>query len=159
MKILIVDDDVISRKVMRSSCVNLGYKVVEAENGMEAWDAFQKYPIRIIISDWMMPGMDGLELCQRVRKSSAADYTFFFLVTGKKTSLEDFVTARGVGADDFIYKPVDFHVLRNQLEVAERMLTLINDEMDRFQRLKADHVISKNLKTGRQTPTEIRDII
>ena len=159
MKVLIVDDDAVSRKVMRSSCVNLGYKVVEAANGMEAWDAFQRYPIRIIISDWVMPGMDGLELCRKVRNSPVADYTFFFLVTGKKTDLEDFVTARGVGADDFIYKPVDFHVLRNQLEVAERMLKLINDEMDKFQRLKAEGLVTQRLKGGKPSSVETRDML
>ncbi len=151
MKILIVDDDVVSRKLMRSSCSNLGYKVVEASNGKDAWAAFQKYPIRIVISDWMMPEMDGLELCQKVRSSAASDYTFFFLVTGKKTSLEDFVTARGIGADDFIYKPVDFHVLRNQLEMADRMLRLLNERTDEFQRLKAEQVISKNLKSTKRS--------
>jgi DNA-binding response OmpR family regulator len=157
MKILIVDDDAVSRKLMRASCVNLGHKVVEASNGMEAWDAFLRYPIRIIISDWMMPGMDGLELCQKIRKSPASDYTFFFLITGKKTGLDDFVTARGVGADDFIYKPVDFHVLRNQLEVAERMLNLITEQMDKFQTLKAERIISKNLRLKEQASVESRD--
>ena len=154
MKVLIVDDDVISRKLMRSSCTNLGYKVVEASNGAQAWDAFQRYPIRIVISDWIMPGMDGLELCRKIRNSPASDYTFFFLVTGKKTGLEDYVTARGIGADDFIYKPVDFHVLRNQLEMAERMLKMINDEIDEFQRLKAEGLISRRYKANKKIRLE-----
>jgi DNA-binding response OmpR family regulator len=131
MKILIVDDNAVSRKVMKAMCTRLGYKVVEARDGAEGWDLFNKYPIRIIISDWMMPSLSGIDLCKKVRASQHSDYTFFFLVTGKKTSLEDFATARTAGADDFVYKPLDFYVLRNQINMAERMLSLINSEMDR----------------------------
>jgi len=131
MKILIVDDNAVSRKVMKAMCSRLGYKVVEARNGEEGWDLFNKYPVRIIISDWMMPEMNGVDLCKKVRASQHSDYTFFFLITGKKTSLDDFATARSAGADDFVYKPLDFYVLRNQINMAERMLSLINSEIDR----------------------------
>jgi DNA-binding response OmpR family regulator len=131
MKILIVDDNAVSRKVMKAMCSRLGYKVVEARNGEEGWDLFNKYPIRIIISDWMMPTLSGIDLCKKVRASQHSDYTFFFLITGKKTSLDDFATARSAGADDFVYKPLDFYVLRNQINMAERMLSLINNEIDR----------------------------
>ncbi len=131
MKILIVDDNAVSRKVMKAMCSRLGYKVVEARNGAEGWDLFNKYPVRIIISDWMMPSLTGIDLCKKIRASQHSDYTFFFLITGKKTSLDDFATARAAGADDFVYKPLDFYVLRNQIGMAERMLSLINSEMDR----------------------------
>jgi DNA-binding response OmpR family regulator len=127
MKVLIADDDIISQKIMKSICVRLGYKVVTTADGQEALDAFKRYPVRIIISDWMMPKLDGLALCQEVRKIPDKDYTFFFLITGRRKSIKDFSLAREAGADDFIYKPLDFHVFRNQMKVAERMLGLIKE--------------------------------
>lgn len=140
MKVLVVDDNAVSRKIMKATCESLGYKVVEAKDGEEAWEKFNTYPIRIVISDWVMPKCTGLELCQKIRKSPNADYTYFFLVTGLKTTFEDFDHARNEGIDDFIYKPLDFHVFRNQFEVAERMLSMISDNVDN----RAAH----KLKTG-----------
>lgn len=146
MKVLIVDDDVISRKILKATCLTLGCRVVEATDGKEAWELFNRYPVQIVISDWIMPEMDGLTLCQKIRHCSKGDYVFFFIITGKKTALEDFSKAREAGADDFIFKPIDYHVFRNQLAVAERMLNLIKDHLEEFRRLKAERVISSNLK-------------
>src|SRR5262245_58073166 len=128
MKVLIVDDDIISQKILKSICTRLGYKVVAAADGEQALHAYKRYPINIIISDWMMPKMDGLSLCERVRGMREHNYTYFFLVTGRRKSLSDFAMAREKGADDFIYKPLDFHVFRNQLKVAEKMLGLIDNQ-------------------------------
>jgi len=69
MKILIVDDDVISRRIMKAICVRLGYKVVTAPDGVEALDIFQRFPIRIVISDWVMPKLDGVGLCKAIRST------------------------------------------------------------------------------------------
>jgi len=103
--------------------MRLGYKVVTASNGVEALDIFKKYPISIVISDWVMPELDGLSLCRQVRQIPNKQ-SFFFLVTGRRKSLSDFAIARETGVDDFVYKPLDFHVFRNQLKVAERVLEL-----------------------------------
>ena len=128
MKILVVDDDLISQKIMKAICMRLGYKVVTATDGAEALEMFKRYPIRIVISDWVMPRMDGLALCQKIRKVTEKGQVFFFLVTGKRTALGDYNRAREAGVDDFLYKPVDIHVFRNQLAVAEQFLGLVTGE-------------------------------
>jgi DNA-binding response OmpR family regulator len=125
MKILIADDDAVSRKLIKNICVRLGYTVNEAHDGMKAWETYIRNPSRIVVSDWVMPGLDGLDLCQNIRKDKRPNYAFFFLITGKKTSLQNYTEAMEAGVDDFLYKPVDFHVFRNQLRMAERVLGLL----------------------------------
>jgi CheY-like chemotaxis protein len=138
VKILIADDNAVSRKIMRAMAERLGYRVVEAKSGVEAWRAFQRHPIRIVISDWMMPGMSGVELCQKIRSCPKSQSTFFFLISGKKTGLGDFAQAHAAGADDFIYKPLDFYVVRNQIERAEQTLGLLTRDLEHFHELR-DH--------------------
>lgn len=122
MKILIVDDDAVSRHVLKEMCERLGYRVGEAANADDGWMAFARQSPRIVISDWLMPRVSGIDLCKWVRQSPSREGTFFFLVSGKKTGLDDFDAARRAGVDDFIYKPVDFSVLRGQLAEAERAI-------------------------------------
>jgi sigma-B regulation protein RsbU (phosphoserine phosphatase) len=73
-----------------------------------------------MISDWMMPVMDGVSLCQKVREQTEIPRPFFFLITGKKKGLSNFSEALEAGVDDVIYKPVDFYVFKNQLQMAYR---------------------------------------
>lgn len=126
MDILVVDDDVVSREVMKAVCEELGYHVKTAENGADALAVFMESPFRIIMSDWVMPEMDGVELCRKIRELTEKTYTFFFLITGKKTKLRDYNAALQAGADDFIYKPIDPDVFRNQLRMAQRVLGLVD---------------------------------
>lgn len=108
---------------MKSICTKLGYTVTAVSDGAEALEEYRKRPTSIIISDWIMPLVDGLSLCERIRKMPIHDMRpFFFLVTGRRKTLSDYAQARDQGVDDFIYKPLDFHVFRNQLKVAERVL-------------------------------------
>lgn len=124
--ILIVDDDIVSRKVMKNICERLGYHVLESDNGEKALKIMKKKKVEILISDWIMPKLDGVTLCARVRANSAGASPFVFLITGKKKGLSNYAEAMNAGADDFVYKPVDFYVFRNQLQVAERALALAN---------------------------------
>jgi DNA-binding response OmpR family regulator len=121
MKILLVDDDVVTRKVLKRICEQIGCSVIEAENGEMAWNEWQKHRAKIVISDWVMPGMDGVELCKKIRAAQKDEYTFFFLVSDKKNDVEDFVCANESVADDFIYKPIDAFVLAKQLRLAAVM--------------------------------------
>ena len=81
MKILIADDDVMTRPLLGSALKKLGPSVQAAKNGNEAWQAWLTGEFPLIISDWMMPGVDGLEFCRRVRAESGADYTYLVLLT------------------------------------------------------------------------------
>ena len=119
--ILVADDDVITRKIVKNMCRSLGYNVLETDDGEKALKMMKRKRVEILISDWIMPNMDGLSLCEKVRGESAAA-PFIFLMTGKKKGLRNYAEAMEAGANDFLYKPVDFHVFRNQLQVAEEML-------------------------------------
>jgi len=100
----------------------LGYQVVAAANGKEAWEAFRKGRFRLVISDVLMPEMDGLELCRRIRKHKQSKYTYVVMITaliGKK----DYLEGMEAGADDFVTKPFDPDELKARLRVAERIIS------------------------------------
>ncbi len=121
-KILVVEDDPISSILLTTVLEKLGYEIVIAEDGNEAWDEFNKEPVRLIVSDWMMPGMDGLELCEKVRARSRTLYTYFILLTANRTTPENYALAAAAGVDDFLTKPLDREAIRMRLGVAERIL-------------------------------------
>jgi CheY-like chemotaxis protein len=120
--ILVADDDIISRKVVKSVCESLGYKVLESDNGEKALKTIREKHVDILVSDWIMPKMDGLSLCEKVRGETGEASPFIFLITGKKKGLKNYANALASGADDFLYKPVDAFVFRNQLQAAEKTL-------------------------------------
>jgi serine phosphatase RsbU (regulator of sigma subunit) len=123
MKILIAEDDKISQLLLASTLAKQGHEVVAAENGLEALEAFQKDYFPVLISDWLMPGMDGLALCRQIRKLQREDYTYIVLLTsleGKANYLEGMES----GADDFMNKPFDSDQLRSRIHVAERIIGL-----------------------------------
>lgn len=122
-KILIADDDPIATKVLRLSLQKLGHEVIVARDGAEAWEIFDEEPIRVVISDWMMPGLDGLQLCAKIRDRAHTAYTYFILLTGAHTSPEDYSLAMDSGVDDFLTKPFDPANLRARIRVAERILS------------------------------------
>lgn len=121
-KVLIAEDDPVSAKVLSVLLQRLGYETIIAQNGHEAWDAFHNAPVRIIVSDWMMPGMDGLALCEKVRAREKTLYTYFILLTANRTSADNYGLAAAAGVDDFLTKPLDREMLRMRLGVAERIL-------------------------------------
>src|SRR6185503_11109211 len=106
MNLLIAEDDLISRLMLTNMLTTLGYQVTAASDGEEAWALCQENTFEIIISDWMMPHTDGLELCRRLRARANMDYTYFILLTGKGERSER-LEALQVGADDFLSKPLD----------------------------------------------------
>ncbi len=123
MKILIAEDDPVSRAKLGALLKAQGHDVTATEDGMEAWGAWQIAQPRVVVSDWAMPEMDGLELCRRLRAHRADHYTYFMLLTATG-GRENFLSAMEAGIDDFITKPVDPEELRARLTVAERILGL-----------------------------------
>lgn len=123
MKVLIAEDDTASRMLLEHMVTKLGHEVVAVKDGMEAWKAFQKEHIPVLVSDWMMPRMDGPDLCRRIRAADRTRYTYIIVLTalgGKSNYLE----GMNAGADDFVTKPVDVDQLAARLRVAERVLSL-----------------------------------
>jgi len=123
MKILVVDDDVTTRVTLRGLLGTLGHEVTEAADGAAAWEALQRDWPPIVITDWLMPDPDGLELCRMIRAENRKRYTYVIMLTvvdGKGAFLE----GMKAGADDFLAKPFDAEQLAARLRVAERILGL-----------------------------------
>lgn len=116
------EDDPVSAKVLQVALSKFGYEPVIARDGNEAWDKFNQEPVRLIVSDWMMPGLDGLALCAKVRARTQTPYTYFILLTANHTSAENYEMASAAGVDDFLTKPLDREAIRMRLAVAERIL-------------------------------------
>ncbi|MGB6484403.1 MAG: diguanylate cyclase [Candidatus Acidiferrales bacterium] len=128
MKILIAEDDPVSRRVLEEFLKKWGYEVVAVANGADAWArlAAEGAP-RMAILDWMMPELEGIEICRLVRARSGRAYTFLILVTahGQRYSL---LAGLKAGADDYLSKPFDAEELRARLQVGERILRM-QDEL------------------------------
>jgi sigma-B regulation protein RsbU (phosphoserine phosphatase) len=123
MRILIADDDPVSLRLLARTLENWGHETVLARDGEEAWRLFQGGTIHVVISDWVMPGMDGLELVRRIRGLSGPAYVYVILLTAKAQP-SDLVEGMNAGADDFITKPFDQAELRVRLGAGERVVRL-----------------------------------
>ncbi|MGE0679976.1 MAG: SpoIIE family protein phosphatase [Candidatus Binatia bacterium] len=124
MKILIADDDAIPRRLLQAALVKAGHEVIVARDGAEAWQVLQSEEApRLAVLDWVMPGLDGLEVCRKVRQQGNAPYIYLILLTSKDRR-EDIVAGLGAGADDYLIKPFDPHELQARLRVGQRILDL-----------------------------------
>ncbi|WP_333780719.1 PP2C family protein-serine/threonine phosphatase [Aliiroseovarius salicola] len=121
--ILVVDDSRAQRMILCSSLKRQGFSVVEAGSGEEALERIKEEDIDLILSDWMMPGMDGLDLCRAFRAMERDKYGYFILLTSKS---EKGAVAQGldVGADDFLHKPVNAEELRARINAGGRIMSM-----------------------------------
>ena len=123
MKILIVEDERVSRMVLAAALEKLGHDVIEAEDGLVGWEQFEKNTPPVVVTDWAMPGLDGLQLCRKIRERDSASYTYVFILT-KLSGRDRFFEGMDAGADDFLTKPFDPAELAARLRVAQRILGL-----------------------------------
>jgi two-component system, NtrC family, sensor kinase len=123
MEILIVEDDFISRSLLKKMLMEMGHTVIEAENGLEGWRLLQSKRSKIVISDWLMPEMNGLELCKKIRAEGSKEYIYVILLTAKD-SKADLVDVFRAGADDYIPKPFDPEELRARVMTGVRVIDL-----------------------------------
>ena len=123
MRVLVADDEVVARVLLESMLRRLGHEAVSVSDGEAAWEAFRDESFQVLISDWRMPGLDGPELCFRIRERSWARYPYLILITAldKKGHYQEGMNA---GADDFLSKPVDPAEVAARLRVAERVVGL-----------------------------------
>lgn len=135
MKILVVDDSLAMRRLVSKLLQSWEYDVVEAKDGVQAWEAFQSAPTPIVITDWIMPELDGVELTRRIRSFNAPTYVYVMLLTAK-TEKEDLVQAMEAGADDFLSKPVDKEELRVRLRAGERIINLEQSLAEKNRKLR-----------------------
>lgn len=127
MRLLIADDDRVTTTMLRPVLENWGYDVVVAHDGAAAWAVLAgSAPPALAIVDWMMPGVDGLELCRRIRAAKLGSPVYVILLTSR-TDREDLVAGLEAGADDYVTKPYDPQELRARLHVGRRTLKLFAD--------------------------------
>ncbi|MCC6797210.1 MAG: response regulator [Candidatus Hydrogenedentes bacterium] len=123
MKVLVVDDEPVSLEIASAAVATAGYEVVTATNGDEAWRIIRDENVRLVLSDWQMAGMDGLQLCKKVRSEPLPGYVYFILLTGRNSS-QDIVAGLSAGADDFLAKPLNMAEIEVRLRAGERVLSL-----------------------------------
>ncbi|PVE18632.1 diguanylate cyclase [Arthrobacter sp. Bz4] len=123
MKVMVVDDDPGSLMVAKAVVEQAGYECLSATNGDAAWDLFQRYQPQVVVTDWMMPGMNGLELCKAIRSAEEDTYTYLVLLTSFG-SQDAVLAGMEAGADDYVTKPLDPFTLRTRLLVALRVTAL-----------------------------------
>jgi DNA-binding response OmpR family regulator len=137
MKILVADDDSTSRLIAQTALGSLGHECLTVGDGAQAWDAFQSHRPVVVISDWVMPGLSGLQLCRNIRAHTPGSYTYFIMVTGQG-GLEQVLEGMSAGADDYLVKPLDSEDLRARLIAAARVTSLhrqLADQRTELERL------------------------
>ncbi|HEY3999505.1 MAG TPA: response regulator [Candidatus Xenobia bacterium] len=124
VRILLAEDDEISRMILEDMLLSWGYEVIAVEDGTQALDVLnQEDPPRLAVLDWMMPGMDGLQVCREVRSRRQEPYIYLLLLTARFEK-EDIVEGLDAGADDYLVKPVDGHEFKVRLRAGRRVLDL-----------------------------------
>jgi sigma-B regulation protein RsbU (phosphoserine phosphatase) len=124
MKILIAEDEIISRMILENTLKKYGHDVIVTCNGVEAWQALQSENApKLVILDWMMPEMDGLELCRKIRNESCNQLIYIILLTAKLQK-EDVIEGLRAGADDYVSKPFDSDELCARVQAGIRIIEL-----------------------------------
>jgi sigma-B regulation protein RsbU (phosphoserine phosphatase) len=138
MKILVVDDDPVERRLLANLLGKCGHEVVQCCDGEMAWNLVQTGGIRLIVSDWMMPNLNGIDLCRRIRAAALGRYVYVILSTSRGEKA-DYIAGMDAGADDFMVKPVDINDLRVRVRAGERILNLERTLADKNQELENAH--------------------
>jgi two-component system cell cycle response regulator len=124
MRILIAEDDAVSRRLLERKLAMWGYQVITCADGAEAWRVLQQDDSpSLAILNWMMPGMDGVQVCREVRKLHRKDYAYIILLTGRDQK-EDIVEGIEAGADDYVTKPFHPHELNVRVRAGRRILEM-----------------------------------
>jgi CheY-like chemotaxis protein len=121
MRVLAIEDQPVSAAQLLATLRSLGHVVELATDGASAWERLEAGGYRVVVCDWRMPGMDGLEFCRKVR-ARGGDYVYFILISTTKVTKESRELALPAGVDDFLAKPVDPDELGMRLHVAERII-------------------------------------
>jgi diguanylate cyclase (GGDEF)-like protein len=132
LKVLVADDDSVLLELLRGLLESVGHECITVNDGEAAWEHLVTEGADIVISDWLMPGLNGVQLCERVRAHPEIEYPYFILLTAKGDH-RDVLTAVRAGVDEHLTKPLDLNVLEARLIVAERVRTL-HREMNRARR-------------------------
>jgi len=123
MKLLAIEDQPAAALHLKAVLTALGHEVVQVADGLEAWERLKDGAFRVVVSDWRMPGLDGLGLCRRIRERGGA-YVYYILISLSPLTKENRQAALAAGVDDFLLKPVNPDEIGMRLHVAERIISL-----------------------------------
>jgi len=157
MRTLIAEDHRETRTSLSLLLRSEGFDVVEAASGLDAWHEFEHSRFELVLSDWLMPGLDGPELCQRIRATERPYYPYVILLTALKGK-DRFLQAMNAGVDDFISKPFDADELRAKLHAAERIVTL-QHRVKRLEGILPTCMYCKKIRDENQAWVTIEDYI
>jgi DNA-binding response OmpR family regulator len=136
MKVLIAEDDPVSRRLLQAALTKWGYEVIVTTNGKEAWEVLQQPGApSLLVLDWLMPETDGVEVCRQAREITALKSAYIILLTSRG-SKEDIVQGLQAGADDYVTKPFDHGELRARVQVGSRVVQLQSALADRVKELE-----------------------
>jgi sigma-B regulation protein RsbU (phosphoserine phosphatase) len=152
MRILLAEDSAASRFLLQRAVEELGHECVVAEDGLQAWELYKREGAEVVISDWIMPGLDGDELCRRIRADADGPYTYFVMLT----SLEDkehVLRGMQAGVDDYLTKPLDRNDLGARLIAASRVTALHHQIVEQQRELENEVAMAAGIQMG-LLPTE-----
>jgi putative two-component system response regulator len=154
MNLLLVDDDISTLNLLEKTIRKWGHSVFKAENGQEALQYVEKAQIDIIISDWQMPAMNGLELCKRIRSMDAESYTYFILISARDKGV-DIVHGLQSGVDDYVTKPLKLDELQARVSIGARIIRLERELNQKYLAIKRNyyqsiHMFTRLLETFNQ---------
>jgi diguanylate cyclase (GGDEF)-like protein len=135
MKILVAEDDRVSLRILEKNIRDWGYDIVVAANGDQALQKIGRENVRLAILDWMMPGINGLEICKHIRQNNGSNYIYIILLTSRDRS-QDILEGLESGADDYMTKPVNFLELRARLKTGRRIIELEDKLLESNRKLK-----------------------
>ncbi len=123
-RVLLAEDENVTRRLLEAQMTRFGFEVVSVADGLKAWEVLQSPQApSLVVLDWNMPGLDGPDVCRKIRESKRDNYTYMLLVTARNAK-SDVVQGLSAGADDFVSKPVDPDELHARLRVGERIVNL-----------------------------------
>jgi len=147
LRILLAEDSAASRFLLQRAVEELGHECVVAEDGEQAWEIYKRHDPEVVISDWIMPGLDGDELCRRIRADADGPYTYFVMLT----SLEDkehVLRGMQAGVDDYLTKPLDRNDLTARLIAASRVTALHRQIVEQQRELEAEVAMAAGIQMG-----------
>jgi len=145
MQILIADDEAVTRNLLQGALTRAGYDVTAVKDGRQALDALRENDFQLLISDWEMPNMTGIELCRAVREGNLGRYIYIVMLTAHGHA-QDVVEGLSAGADDFVTKPFNPPEVICRIRAGERLLNLETAEMTIFAMAKLAE--SRDPETG-----------
>lgn len=151
MKILVVEDDPMTLILVSRMLEKTGYQVVKATDGQQAWEIIQKETFPMVITDWMMPNLDGIELCSRIKSHQKQGFYTYIILLSAKSEVENLRDGLAAGADDFIGKPCEKEELIARVRAAQRILKLESQLAERITQLEgANLLIAKSNERMKQ---------